>query len=90
MKYKVIFENKAEKSLKKIDHSHRKLILSWIKNNLVDSEEPRLYGKALTGDKKGYWRYRIGVYRLITKIGDDQLIIIMVNISHRKDVYDLN
>lgn len=53
MKYKVIFENKAERSLKKIDHSHRRRILSWIKNNLVGCEEPRIHGKALTGNKKG-------------------------------------
>ena len=88
MKYKVIFENKAEKSLKKIDHSHKRIILSWIKNNLVDCEEPRQYGKALTGDKKGYWRYRVGAYRIITRIDDDKLIIIIINISHRKDVYN--
>ena len=88
MKYKVVFENKAEKSLKKIDHSHRKIILSWIKTNLVNCENPRQYGKALSGDKKGYWRYRVGAYRIISRIDDDKLIIIMINISHRKDVYD--
>lgn len=88
MKYRVVFEKKAEKSLKKIDHSHKKIILSWIKNNLVNCEEPRLHGKALTGNKKGYWRYRVGAYRFIARIDDDKLIIIMVNISHRKNVYD--
>ncbi len=88
MKYKVVFENKAEKSLKKIDHSHRKIILSWIKTNLVNCKNPRQYGKALSGDKKGYWRYRVGAYRIISRIDDDKLIIIMINISHRKDVYD--
>lgn len=88
MKYRVVFEKKAEKALKKIDNSHKRIILSWIKNNLVNCEEPRLHGKALTGDKKGYWRYRVGAYRLIARIDDGKLIIIMVSISHRKDVYD--
>lgn len=88
MKYKVIFENKAEKSLNKLDHSHKKIILSWIKTNLAACENPKQYGKALTGNKKGYWRYRVGAYRIITRIDDDKLIIIMINISHRKDVYD--
>ena len=87
MKYKVVFTNKANKALKKTDHSQRKMILSWIKNNLVDCDEPRKQGKALTGDKKGYWRYRVGAYRLIAKIDDGRLIIIMVNISHRRDIY---
>lgn len=87
MKYKVVFTNKADKALNKIDYPQRKIILSWIKNNLVNCEEPRKQGKALSGEKKGYWRYRIGVYRIIVKIDDTQLIIIMINISHRKDVY---
>ncbi|MDD4592474.1 MAG: type II toxin-antitoxin system RelE/ParE family toxin [Parabacteroides sp.] len=88
MKYKVVFEDKAEKSLKRIDHSHKKIILSWIKTNLVNCETPKQYGKALTGNKKGYWRYRVGVYRIITRIDDDKLIIIIINISHKKDVYN--
>ena len=87
MKYKVVFTNKANKALKKVDHPQRKMILSWIKNNLVGCKEPRKQGKALTGDKKGYWRYRVGVYRLIARIDDCRLIIIMVNISHRRDIY---
>lgn len=87
MKYKVVFTNKADKALKKIDHPQRKIILSWIKNNLVNCEEPRKQGKTLSGEKKDYWRYRIGVYRIIVKIDDTQLIIIMINISHKKDVY---
>lgn len=86
MKYKVVFEHKAARSLKKIGYNHKKIILSWIKTNLENCENPRLYGQVLTGDKKGYWRYRVGAYRLITRINDDRLIIIMINISHRKDV----
>lgn len=88
MKYKVVFTNKAEKALNKIDYSHKKIILSWIKTNLVDCENPRQYGKALTGDKKGYWRYRVGAYRIISRIDDDKLIIIMFNVSRRIDVYE--
>lgn len=87
MKYRVVFESKAENSLRKIEHSHKKIILSWIKSNLVNCDNPRQYGKALASDKKGYWCYRVGAYRLITRIDDDRLIIIMINISHRKDVY---
>jgi|LSQX01.1.fsa_nt_gb mRNA interferase RelE/StbE len=88
MKYKVVFTNKADKALKRIDHSQRKIILSWLKTNLVNCEEPRKQGKALSGEKKGYWRYRVGVYRIIAKIDDTRLIIIMINISRRKDVYE--
>lgn len=52
MKYKVVFTNKADKALKRIDHSQRKIILSWLKTNLVNCEEPRKQGKALSGEKR--------------------------------------
>jgi len=87
MKYKVVFTNKASKALEKIERPQKKMILSWIKNNLVDCEEPRKQGRALAGDKKNYWRYRTGAYRLVAKIDDGRLIVIMISVSHRKDVY---
>ena len=44
------------------------IIYGWIEKNLVGCDNPRLYGKALIGNQKGYWRYRIGVYRIIADI----------------------
>jgi mRNA interferase RelE/StbE len=48
---------------------------------------PRLSGKALQGDLKGLWRYRVGNYRLIAQIKDNELIILVIEIGHRKEVY---
>ena len=60
--------------------------LKW--NNLENIEEPRSKGKALVGNLKDYWRYRIGDYRLITKIDDGKLLIIALELKHRKEVYE--
>jgi len=85
--YKVVFDNKIKKDLKKLDKQTLKALFNWIEKNLQNTTEPRIKGKALIGNKKGYWRYRIGDYRLITKIEDDKLLIIAINFKHRKEVY---
>jgi mRNA interferase RelE/StbE len=85
--YEVRFSSKAKKMLKKIDKSQALLILGWIKKNLVESENPRQFGKALTGELSSYWRYRVGAYRIIAEIKDNELIINLINVGHRKDIY---
>lgn len=88
MKYKVIYSSQAIKNLKKLDPSIRKMIIGWIEKNLIDCQNPRIYGKQLKGNYKDYWRYRIGTYRLITLIEDDQLLISDIAINHRKEIYN--
>ena len=90
MNDQVYFSDKALKSLKQIDHYQRKMILSWIEKNLEGCRDPRAQGKALTGDQKGYWRYRVGSYRIIADIQDKAIRIDIVNIAHRRNVYESN
>ena len=85
--YKVVYDDKIKKDLKKLDTQTLKALFNWIEKNLQNTTEPRLKGKALTGNKKGYWRYRIGDYRLITRIEDKKLLIIAINFKHRREVY---
>lgn len=87
IKYKVEFEKNAYKSFKKIDRSQRVLLLNWIEKNLVNTTDPRLIGKSLKGNLKGYWRYRVGSYRIVADINDNEIKIIIVEIGHRKDIY---
>ncbi|MBQ7169295.1 MAG: type II toxin-antitoxin system RelE/ParE family toxin [Synergistaceae bacterium] len=47
-----------------------------------------IHGKALTGNWSGYWRYRVGDYRLIADIQDDKILILITEVGHRKEVYD--
>lgn len=76
-----------EREFKKLDKTVRVMITQWIKKHLMDCDNPRAFGKALVGNLKGYWRYRIGNYRLLAIIKDDELIIVAVEIEHRKSVY---
>ena len=86
--YKIVFDEAIKKDLKKLDKQTLKILFNWIDNNLSDTDDPRSKGKALVGNKKGYLRYRIGDYRLITRIEDDRLIIIAINFKHRREVYN--
>ncbi|MBR7153217.1 MAG: type II toxin-antitoxin system RelE/ParE family toxin [Candidatus Methanomethylophilaceae archaeon] len=64
------------------------MILNWISKHLVDSENPFMSGKALSGDKTGFWRYRVGDYRIICRIDRGKLIILVVEVGHRSNIYD--
>ena len=88
MKYKVEYTAQAVKQLKKLDKHTAALIYGWIDKNLVDCENPRLHGKGLTANKSGQWRYRIGDYRLIAEIQDEKITILLLNIGHRREIYD--
>jgi mRNA interferase RelE/StbE len=88
MKYRAIIEKPAQKQLDKLDAYDRTRIVKWIIKNLDGCENPRLYGKALAGDLRGSWRYRVGSYRLIAHIDDDIVEIRLVKIGNRKNVYE--
>ena len=87
MNYKVEYTARAVKELKKLDKPTRALIFGWIEKNLVGCEDPRRHGKALTANHRGQWRYRIGDYRLIADIQDDRILILIMTIGLRRDVY---
>ena len=87
MKYQVFYEKKAIKSLSKIDKNQQKMIYAWIEKNLVGTDNPKKYGKALKGNLKEYWRYRVGNYRILADINNEEIRIVIINIGHRKDIY---
>lgn len=87
-KYKVEYSSKAIKNLRKLDKYTRNLIYAWIDKNLVDCENPRIHGKGLVENKSGQWRYRVGDYRLICEIKDEEIIILVLEIGHRREIYN--
>lgn len=87
MSYKLKFEKNALKSLTKIDSNQRILLMAWIQKNLDLCENPRSLGKALSGKLNNYWSYRVGDYRIVVEIIDNELIIIVISIGHRRDIY---
>lgn len=87
MKYRLLFSKRALKELKKMDKAVSALIFAWLKKNIDGAVDPRAFGKALTGDKKEMWRYRIGDYRVLANIEDENLTIIAIEVGHRRDIY---
>ncbi len=87
MSYTLETTEKFDREFKKLDGYTKRMIKGWINKNLYDCQDPRLKGKALSGDKSGFWRYRIGDYRIICKIEDDKLLILALTVGHRKNVY---
>lgn len=87
MSYHVEFAKRALKDLKKLDKSTASLILGWIRKNLEGCADPRVHGKGLTANRSGEWRYRVGDYRLLAEIQDGKLVILMLTIGHRSEVY---
>lgn len=85
MNWNLKYTNEALKSLEKVDKKIKKRILEFLQKRLTDN--PRSFGEPLTGNLKGLWRYRVGDYRLICEIKDNQLVIILVKIGHRKEIY---
>ena len=87
MGYRIMIPDNVNRKILKFDKNTRKLLYDYISKNLKNTENPRLHGKALTGNLKGLWRYRIMDYRLIVDIQDEQLIIVAVDFNHRRKIY---
>ncbi len=86
-KYDVELSERFKKEFRKLDKYTQKIIRAWINKNLVDCTDPRQHGKGLTANRSGQWRYRIGDYRLICEIKENELIILALTVGHRRDVY---
>ena len=78
----------AEKQLGKLSKSDARRILDFLRDRLAGSEDPRRIGKALVGQQyKSLWRYRVGDYRIICRIQDQRLVVLVVEIGHRREIY---
>lgn len=88
MKYKVETTINFEKQLAKLDKFTSRVILKWLAKHIEGTTDPRLTGKSLVGNYSGKWRYRIGDYRVICKIEDAQLLVLALEVGHRKNIYE--
>ncbi|MDP3041917.1 MAG: type II toxin-antitoxin system RelE/ParE family toxin [Candidatus Omnitrophota bacterium] len=83
--YKVAYLDSVEEDFKKLDKTTIRKILNRIETYLAC--DPKELGKPLKGEFQGYWRYRWGDYRVIYKISEREILILVLRISNRKDVY---
>lgn len=85
--YNVQLTNTARKQLAKLDKHISKRIIQWVRERIEGCDNPRLWGEALVGEFTGFWKYRIGSFRLICDIRDDKLVVLVIELGNRKEVY---
>lgn len=88
MAWVIEWEERALKELKKLDKTVQKKILKFLNTRIAILEDPRVSGKPLSYDKHGLWRYRLQDFRIICRIDDAEVTILVVQVGHRKDVYN--
>ena len=88
MVWTVEFDPAAAKELRKLDGQVARRILAFLRERVAPLDDPRSLGEALRGDALGeFWKYRLGDYRIVVRIVDSWLIVIVVRIGHRREVY---
>ncbi len=88
MVWRIEFDAAAGKELAKLDKQVARRLVAFLRGRLATLADPRSLGKALHGARFGeFWKYRVGDYRVIARIEDDQLLILIVRIGHRGDIY---
>lgn len=88
MAWTVELDDRAVRDLRRIDPAAAREILRYLRTRIATDEDPKRFGKPLVGDKLGLWRYRVGDHRLICRLDQDRLVVLVVTVGHRKNVYD--
>jgi mRNA interferase RelE/StbE len=88
MAWKIELSPAADRELNKLDPQHIKRILKFLHERIAGLDDPHSIGKSLQGSRLGeFWRYRVGDYRLICKIENERVLVLVLRVSHRKDIY---
>ena len=87
MAWRIEFLPAAEKELAKPGRAEAKRIIETLKTRIAPLDDPRRLGSALSGQLGGLWRWRIGDYRVVARIEDERITILVVRVAHRREVY---
>ena len=87
MTWKVEFDDRALKELRELDPPVQNRILVFLRGRIATAEDPKRFGKPLTRRQPTLWRYRIGPYRLICRIEQDRLVVLVLAAGHRREIY---
>lgn len=88
MVWTINYSDRALKALRKMDKQNARRIVDFMDMRIAVLEDPRQSGKPLKGELGEFWRYRVGDYRILCEILDDELVILAATIGHRREVYD--
>lgn len=88
MAWTINYSDKALKSLRKMDKQNARRVVDFMDLRIAVLDDPRQSGKSLKGELGEFWRYRVGDYRIICEIRDDELVILAATIWHRREIYN--
>ena len=88
MAWTIEWDERAIRDARKLDPQARKNIISYLHERINTEEDPRRFGKPLFADLSGLWRYRVGDYRIVCRIEDDKLVVLVLAVGHRSKIYD--
>ena len=86
--WKVLFSATADKQLTKLTRNVKSKVINYLESRVLKQNDPRSYGKPLRHNLVGFWRYRVEDYRIICEIKDQELVILVIELGHRRDIYD--
>jgi mRNA interferase RelE/StbE len=82
------YDAAAVKDLSKLDKQAARRLTTFMRERVATLDDPRAVAHALTGSELGHlWRYRVGDYRIICDIQDDHIVVLVLHIGHRREVY---
>ena len=87
MTWQINWSDDARKQLRKLDKKRQRDILDYMGKRIAYANDPHDFGKPLRHDKFGLWRYRVGDARIICQIKNDELVVLVLNVGHRKNIY---
>lgn len=85
--WRLEFIPKAEKALRKLGALDQERVRKFLRGNIEDCQDPRLWGKPLTGTKLEFWRYRVGDIRILCRFEEERVVVVVVEVAHRREVY---
>jgi mRNA interferase RelE/StbE len=77
----------AQRQLRRLDYATQERILNYLNERIEGCKNPRHFGESLKSNLSGLWRYRVGDYRIICRIEEDRIVVLVLNIGHRKNIY---
>ena len=88
MAWQIEFDESAKKELAKLDRQVARRLIDFLKNRVLNQRDPRSVGQALRGSTLGeFWKYRVGDFRIIASIQDDRMIVLVLRVGNRNDIY---
>ena len=87
MTWNVEWDERARRELRQLDRQVQRTILRYFSERIATDDDPRRFGKPLHHELQGLWRYRIGDYRAVCQIEDNHLVVLVVAVNHRRQIY---